>query len=287
MLKSLLAVILLAFCSLLAAQQSLNNEAIIKMVKAGLSDDLIVTAINSQSGSYDTSTNGLIFLNKSGVSDKVVQALVTKSAGNSAQSAGGDFSIFALADSSVAYKKGDQWVDFEVERVDIKAGLLGAMVPGKAANVDGRVSGKSSRLALSPGAQIRISIPAGGNIADCQLIRLHVKGNGREFHLAGGGFMKVETGSGKDSIPFDSKETAAHIFEVVLPREIEPGEYELGHRRPEQDIYVQSLSLRGGPVLQMTSEIGTSTQARIAKCGLQDAHAESPRSGSGLEYCDD
>lgn len=225
MLKSFLAVILLAFCSLLVAQQGLNNEAIIKMVKAGLSDDLIVTAINSQSGSYDTSANGLIFLNKSGVSDKVVQALVKKSTGNSSQSEGGDSSIFALADSSVAYKKGDQWVDFEAERVDIKAGLLGAMVPGRAANVDGRISGRSSKLELSPGAQIRISIPAGGNIVDCQLVRLHVKGNGREFHLAGGGFMKVEAGSGKDSVPFESKETAAHIFEVALPRDLERGEY--------------------------------------------------------------
>jgi hypothetical protein len=45
--KSFLAVLLLAFCSLLAAQQALNNDAIIKLVKAGLSDDLIVTTINA------------------------------------------------------------------------------------------------------------------------------------------------------------------------------------------------------------------------------------------------
>ena len=233
MLKSLLAVTLLAFSPLLVAQQSLNNDAIIRMVKAGLSDDLIVTTINSQSGNYDTSTNGLISLKGAGVSDKVVGAIIQKSAGNSPQTGTAaaqaaipsESSPFALADSSVVYKKGDQWVDFDAERVDIKAGLFGAMVPGKTAKVDGRVSGRSSKLELSPAALIRVSIPAGGNIVDCQLIRLHVKGDGREFHLAGGQFMKVETGAGKDSIPFDSKKVAAHIFEVSLPSGLEPGEY--------------------------------------------------------------
>ena len=45
--KSFLAVLLLASCSLLAAQQAMNNDSVIKLVKAGLSDDLIVTTINS------------------------------------------------------------------------------------------------------------------------------------------------------------------------------------------------------------------------------------------------
>ena len=76
--KSFLAVLLLAFCSLLAAQQALNNDAIIKLVKAGLSDDLIVTTINASPGSYDASANGLIALKQAKVSDKVVAAIVLK-----------------------------------------------------------------------------------------------------------------------------------------------------------------------------------------------------------------
>src|ERR1035438_10440991 len=69
--KSFLAVLLLAFCPPLVAQQALNNDAIIKLVKAGLSDDLIVTTINASPGSYDASANGLIALKKANVSDKV------------------------------------------------------------------------------------------------------------------------------------------------------------------------------------------------------------------------
>jgi hypothetical protein len=65
---------------LLGAQQTLNNEAIIKLVKAGLSEYLIITTINSQAGSYDTSTDGIIALKVAGVTDKVVSAIVQKTA---------------------------------------------------------------------------------------------------------------------------------------------------------------------------------------------------------------
>jgi hypothetical protein len=80
--KSLIAVVLLTLCSLVVAQQELNNGAVIKLTKAGLSDDLIVTTINSQAGTYDTSTDALIALKSAGVSDKVVAAIVAKNLGN-------------------------------------------------------------------------------------------------------------------------------------------------------------------------------------------------------------
>src|ERR1039458_8211831 len=79
--KSFLALVFLAFCPLLVAQQSLSNDAVIKLVKAGLSDDLIVSTINAQPGTYDTSTDGLIALKTAGVSDKVVSAIVLKASG--------------------------------------------------------------------------------------------------------------------------------------------------------------------------------------------------------------
>jgi hypothetical protein len=86
MLFKKLLVATLAVCSAICmapqtlnAQQTMNNDAVIKLVKAGLSDDLIISTINSQPGAYDTSTDGLIALKKAGVTDKVVGAIVTKS----------------------------------------------------------------------------------------------------------------------------------------------------------------------------------------------------------------
>jgi hypothetical protein len=78
--KSFFAIAFLVFCSVGLAQQAMNNDAIIKMVKAGLSDDVILATINSSPGSYDTTANGLISLKQGGASDRVIAAIVTKSA---------------------------------------------------------------------------------------------------------------------------------------------------------------------------------------------------------------
>jgi hypothetical protein len=77
--KNILAVVFLAICPLLVAQQALNNDSVIKLVKAGLSDDLIVSTINGSPGSYNTSADGIIALKTAGASDRVVSAIVMKS----------------------------------------------------------------------------------------------------------------------------------------------------------------------------------------------------------------
>src|SRR5438874_13055794 len=73
--------LLLLTSSILSAQEALNNASVTKLVKAGLSEELIVTTINSSAGSYDTTANGLIALKKAGASDKVVAAVVLKASG--------------------------------------------------------------------------------------------------------------------------------------------------------------------------------------------------------------
>jgi hypothetical protein len=78
--KYIFAVVLLAICPLVFAQQVPNNDSIIKMVKNGLSDDMIINYINTQPGNYDTSPDGVIALHTAGASDKVVMAIMAKAA---------------------------------------------------------------------------------------------------------------------------------------------------------------------------------------------------------------
>ena len=81
--KAILAGLLLAFASLLSAQ-TLNNDGVIKMVKAGLSDDVVIAAINgSAPGGFDASPDGLVALKAAGISDRVVTALVTRASASS------------------------------------------------------------------------------------------------------------------------------------------------------------------------------------------------------------
>lgn len=90
--KSLFAVALAIFGSFLVAQQALNNETIIKMVKAGLADDVIVSTVTVSAANYDISPDGLIALKSAGVSDKVIAAIVTRSSAGSATPTAADSS---------------------------------------------------------------------------------------------------------------------------------------------------------------------------------------------------
>jgi hypothetical protein len=76
--RFILATIFLLSGPVLEAQTALNNEAVIKLIKAGLSDDLIVSVVNAVPGTYDTSTDGLIALKSAGAGDRVVSAIVLK-----------------------------------------------------------------------------------------------------------------------------------------------------------------------------------------------------------------
>jgi hypothetical protein len=73
-----LGIMLLAVCPFLAAQQALNNDGVINLVRAGLSDDLIISTIGASAGNYDTSANGLIAMKKAGASDRVISTIVLK-----------------------------------------------------------------------------------------------------------------------------------------------------------------------------------------------------------------
>ena len=78
--KRLPALALLAISPLLLAQEVMNNDAVIKLLKAGLSDDLIVNTINASPGKYDTSADGLTALRDAGANSKVISAVLMKSA---------------------------------------------------------------------------------------------------------------------------------------------------------------------------------------------------------------
>ena len=78
MCRRFFALVFLAICPLMAAAQTLNNEAVIKLLKAGSSEDQIISAITTQPGSYDISADGIITLKAAGASEKVLSAILQK-----------------------------------------------------------------------------------------------------------------------------------------------------------------------------------------------------------------
>src|SRR5687767_10888722 len=62
----------------------MNNKDVIKMQKAGLSEETILAAMQKETPDYDTSTDALIDLKSAGVSDKIIQKMITMKSGSAA-----------------------------------------------------------------------------------------------------------------------------------------------------------------------------------------------------------
>lgn len=67
-------------CTTAFSQALLTNEVIIRMVKAGVSDDVVVTMVGDRLGQYSLTPNDLIALKQAGVSDKIIGAMVSRGA---------------------------------------------------------------------------------------------------------------------------------------------------------------------------------------------------------------
>ncbi len=79
--KIILTVVLVSICfaaNVRAQAETLSNNEIILMTKAGLSKDLIARKIKDSSGRYDTTAQSLIELKKAGVADEVIALMLDK-----------------------------------------------------------------------------------------------------------------------------------------------------------------------------------------------------------------
>lgn len=83
-------ILIFVICFLLAAaganaqtqSRPLTNEDIVKMVQAGLGDDIIIATIRqSDSAEFDVSPTGLIRLRGAGVSDIIIRSMMDRTAG--------------------------------------------------------------------------------------------------------------------------------------------------------------------------------------------------------------
>ena len=75
--KKILIALLLALPQFVLAA-AMTNDDVIKMVKGGLSDAIVLQAIDGSEAGFDTSPDGLVKLKSGGVSDAVIQKILAK-----------------------------------------------------------------------------------------------------------------------------------------------------------------------------------------------------------------
>ncbi len=252
--KAICAILFVAFCpfliaqqapffiaqqtSYLSAQQGLNNDSIMRMVSAELSDDVIVTTINASPGAYDTSPEGLIALKQAGVSDKVIAAIAAKGTGAAPDPAAPSTSDASApsaplplgVDTIGAYYKdsGGNWQPLPSEVVIFQSGgvikhLASAGLMKQ--DLNGLVGGMRSRLVVSTPITFILHVPQGHTANDYELVRLHVVGNNRQFQSVSGGLIHESSSSLRDEIDFSSTQMGPSAYQIVLNNGLGDGEF--------------------------------------------------------------
>jgi len=207
----------------------MDNAAVLKLEKAGLGDDLIVSTINGQPGHYSLSTDDMIALKKDGVSDKVISAMVSKNAGGSAVAPPPIAAVAPVDEVGVYYKdKGGNWTFLMPEVVNFKTGGVlknlasGGLIKG---DVNGHIRGVTSTLDLNSPVTILLYVPEGTAPTEYQLLKLHQNADSREFRSLTGGVLHASTGAGGDQIDFQYSKIAPRAYQVLLPPGTVPGQY--------------------------------------------------------------
>ena len=234
--KCLVGLMFLLLCPLVLAQQTLNNDAVVKLIKAGLSEDLVVSTINASPGKYDTSADGLIALKTAGASDKVISSIVMKASGATpaaaapvAASASG--LPAGIDEVGVYYKdKSGNWTKLMPEIVNFKTGgvmksiLSQGIVKG---DINGHVDGQHAKLTATFPVSLAVYVPEGTEITEYQLLRLRANGDNREFRSMTGGVFHASGGAKRDTLDFQPQRLTTRVYQITLDSSLGKGEYGL------------------------------------------------------------
>jgi hypothetical protein len=234
--------IVLSVC-LVLAQETLTNESVLKLVKAGMSEEVILGMVNSEPGKYTVTTDAVISLKQAGVSDKIINAMVSRAGASTGEGMRLTVAepVFVIHDgtpvklrlsrnlSSADSKTGDT-IDFEVlEEVTVD----NLIVIARGAKAIGTITDAEPKKRMARGGKLDVTIDYVRLVDDDKAALRAVK------ETKGGGHVGAMTAGivataiivwpaapfflfmhGKDAtIPKDTEITAYTNGEIKLDRE--------------------------------------------------------------------
>ena len=232
-------------------QTVLTNSSVVKMVRAGLGDDLVVQSINSQPALFNTSADDLIALKRAGVSTRVLAAMLSKISAATPAAARTLLPVAPAAslvaaplnaaaatstglpagvdDMGVYYRNRDgRWEPMRPEILNLKTGgvlktlATDGIIKG---DLNVHLTGAESKLAVDRRTEFLLYAPDGTAAEEYQLLKLRVNSKNREFRSATGGIFHASTGAHRDLIDFNAKKIGPHMYEFGLPLDFSDGEY--------------------------------------------------------------
>ncbi|MEW6208778.1 MAG: hypothetical protein AB1631_10450 [Acidobacteriota bacterium] len=226
-------------------EESLTNESIISLVKAGVDDDLIVEKIRSSKTNFDLSTQGLIALKKSGVSKRIIQVMMstdveTKPSQPDKPRTGGSTKDNHVNGGSVPTVGEIGFYLMENRNpVLISAtgfnkakmgalGTLGTVLSGgiKKGKVKAEVIGTSARVRTKSRRPVFLFYaPEGVSPSEYLVLKLQKKKDHREITVGKIGIGGSYGFEDKDIIKFSSERIGARRYLIRFETDLNPGEY--------------------------------------------------------------
>ena len=215
-----------------ARKAALDNDAVIRMTKAGLDEALILQTIRSQPGEYRTGPDELIALRDAGVSPAVLSAMMAHTSGMAERKVE-PVNVVPLSpevDENGVYHKDREgkWVMIDPELVHYKSG--GWIKSTMTDNIikkdrNGEVSGGESKLVLRAGDELIILAPANTDPIEYQLLRFRLHSSSREFRASTGGVFNSRDSTDRDQVAILPKRVAPRVYSFKVPADIGGGEY--------------------------------------------------------------
>ncbi len=249
-----LAVLVVAAVGLVCAQtkKPLTNENVLRMVKAGFEQSMIVKAIEANDTDFDVSVEALMDLKNAGVSQPIIEAMLAAEAKKKApdptvkpaNAPPPDPNDPMSPHASGIYWKSTQGAEKPMVRLEPStyskgktSGMFGAAMSMGISKVKWKIVINGDRAALriaeatpefwfyfGTGQEAFSAGPASPD--DFPLVRVEKKGKDRELIVGQTGLAGTSAGTrSQDTLALESKQVAPGIYQVRPSRALEPGEY--------------------------------------------------------------
>jgi hypothetical protein len=207
----------------------LTNDAILRMHRAGLGDELILQTISAQAGRYDTSPDALIALKQAGLSDPILSALANKARRSLTHPNPEPIVLSPVNEIGVYYKDSTgRWQPMESEPVHSKSSgwIKNTLSDGIIkTDMNGMVNGPQAKLLLPRPIEFLIYTADGVDAGEYTLIRFRLNGKDRQFRTLTGGVFHSTGGAKSDEMEFTAKKVASRTWIFTLGRDTPGAEY--------------------------------------------------------------
>jgi hypothetical protein len=208
------------------SQKALRNESIVDLTKAGIDEATIVKLIGASLTKFDTSPVALIALKNAGVSNVVIDAMVTAELPKAAAPPSSAYPY--PQEVGVYVNQREQLVPLRVEIITWRTGgVVKQQLTLSRGHINAMVGQPMSALRLHPSSfEFVIYCPEGVAPEEYQLLRFWEKKDRREFRVVTGGVVHATSGAAMNAVKLDVVERLAPRLYRVTPRyPLQKGEY--------------------------------------------------------------